>query len=281
MSEPARTPTFAYDPEHVSRFYNAYGAREWQRFDRSPAARVSLEIHRRFLADFTAPGDRVLDAGAGPGRFTIELARLGASVVVGDISAEQLRLNADKLAEAGLEEAIESREVLDVVDLSRFVDQSFDAVVCYGGPLSYVWERANVAARELVRVIKRGGHVLVSVMSKLGVHRMWLSHLLKLSEEFGLETVDRVFETGGLPAALNDDHPMRLFTYSELEQVLRRAGGEVVAASAANCLTARTGAIEPMDDALWEMLLRWELRACRERGALDGGTHIIAVAQRR
>ncbi len=281
MSGPARIPSFAYDPEHVSRFYDAYGDREWQRFDRSLAAQVSLEIHRRLLGDFIEAGDRVLDAGAGPGRFTIELARLGASIVVGDISAEQLRLNAGKLAETGLEEAIESREVLDIVDLSRFVDQSFDAVVCYGGPLSYVWERADVAACELARVVKERGLVLVSVMSKLGVHRMWLNHMLKLSEDFGSETVDRVFETGGLPAAMNDDHPMRLFTFSELEAVLSRAGCEVVAGSAANCLTAQTGAIEPMDDALWEMLLSWELRACRERAALDGGTHIVAVARRR
>jgi SAM-dependent methyltransferase len=281
MGDPSPSPGFAYDPEHVARFYDAYGEREWQRFDRSPAARVSLEIHRRLLGDFVKPGDRVLDAGAGPGRFTIELARLGAAVAVGDISPEQIRLNAEKVTEAGLEGAIEAREVLDITDLSRFTDESFDAVVCYGGPLSYVWEQADLAARELARVAKCGGHLLVSVMSNLGAHRRWLTDILKLSHEFGLETVDRVFKTGGLPAALNDGHAMRLFRYSELEALLNAAGCEVVAASAANCLTARIEPIEPMNDALWEMLLGWELRACREPGALDGGTHIVAVARRR
>jgi len=39
------------------------------------------------------PGDRVLEVGAGPGRFTIELARLGARILVSDISAGQLDLN--------------------------------------------------------------------------------------------------------------------------------------------------------------------------------------------
>ncbi len=92
------------------------------RFDRRLCDRVSLEIHRNFLSDFVHKGDRVLDAGAGPGRFTIDLVRLGATVVVGDISPEQLRLNEEKVKEAAAEAAIESRELLDISDLSRFED---------------------------------------------------------------------------------------------------------------------------------------------------------------
>ncbi len=74
---------------------------------------------------------------------------------------------------------------------------------------------------------------------------------------------------------------MRLFRFSVLEALLNAAGCDVVAASAANWLTARSEPIEPVNDALWEMLLRWELRACRQPGALEGGTHIVAVARRR
>ena len=47
-------------------------------------------------------------------------------------------------------------------------DGSFDATVCFGGPLSYVVDRAEQGIAELVRVTKPGGHVLVSVMSLVG-----------------------------------------------------------------------------------------------------------------
>jgi 2-polyprenyl-3-methyl-5-hydroxy-6-metoxy-1,4-benzoquinol methylase len=57
------------------------------------SARVSLELHRRFLTRFIRPGWRVLEIGAGPGQFTIELAAHGATVVMSDISAVQLELN--------------------------------------------------------------------------------------------------------------------------------------------------------------------------------------------
>src|SRR5262245_21944447 len=128
-----------YDAEQVQRFYDSLGELEWHRFEKTPADRVSLEVHRRLLAEYVEPGMRVLDAGAGPGRFTIELARIGARVVVGDLSPEQLRLNEARVAEAGCQDAVESRQLLDITDLSRFGDAGFDAVVCFGGPLSYVW----------------------------------------------------------------------------------------------------------------------------------------------
>jgi ubiquinone/menaquinone biosynthesis C-methylase UbiE len=77
----------------VRDYFDALGEGEWDRLAQSPAARVSLELHRRFLTRFIRPGWRVLEIGAGPGRFTVELASLGATTVVSDISPVQLDLN--------------------------------------------------------------------------------------------------------------------------------------------------------------------------------------------
>src|SRR4029450_4715191 len=82
-----------HDPGYASEFFDSYGEREWDRHEISWAGRPGYPIHCRYLREFVRPGDVVLDAGAGPGRFTIELARLGARVCVGDISQVQLRLN--------------------------------------------------------------------------------------------------------------------------------------------------------------------------------------------
>ena len=84
----ADTP--GYDADYVRRFYDAYGEREWTRYDagpanaRAPANLVNLHLHLWHLRRYVRAGDHVLDVGAGPGRFTIELARLGARVTVGD-----------------------------------------------------------------------------------------------------------------------------------------------------------------------------------------------------
>src|SRR5262245_7516970 len=112
-----------YDPAHIARFFDVYGEREWERFDATAMDRVALEVHLRLLREYVQPGDRVLDAGAGPGRFTLELARLGASIVACDISPGQLALHAEKTA--AVEEAVAARELLDILDLGRFEDASF------------------------------------------------------------------------------------------------------------------------------------------------------------
>lgn len=90
-------------------------------------------MHRRLLTRFLRPGDRVLEIGAGPGRFTLAMAAMGARVTVTDLSASQLAANAERVRDAGREHAVEARFELDVRDLSRFADGEFDAVTAMGG----------------------------------------------------------------------------------------------------------------------------------------------------
>ena len=85
----------------------------------------------------------------------------------------QVELNRQHVDDAGASASVVGRDVLDICDLSRFEDGTFDTVVCYGGPLNYVRELADEALGELVRVTKPGGYVLMSVMSTLGTSPSW------------------------------------------------------------------------------------------------------------
>ena len=92
-----------HDPERAAEFFDQFAEREWARFDDDDPTTPSteLDVHLEYLRRYVNAGDRVLDVGAGPGRFTIELANLGATVVVADISPGQLAFNKEKLVEAG------------------------------------------------------------------------------------------------------------------------------------------------------------------------------------
>lgn len=81
------------DVERVRSHFEKAGEREWERLVATVRDRVSLELHRRLLGEWIRGGDRVLEVGAGAGRFTIELGRLGAQVTVTDVSSVQLELN--------------------------------------------------------------------------------------------------------------------------------------------------------------------------------------------
>lgn len=273
-----------YDPAQARGVYDRFGEREWDRFHTEPAGLVNLHIHTYYLKKYVRAGQRVLDVGAGPGRFTIEAARLGARITVGDLSPVQLEQHRRRLVEAGLEASIESRSLMDIMDLSALPAGAFDVVLCMGGPLSYVFDGADRALDEMLRVTKPGGHVLFSVMSLIGTMRWALHAMPGEIQKNGLEAVQAVADTGDLPGTMgNAGHTCRMYTWARLEALLRNHSCEIVDASASNNLTARGQAeLEPMlaDPAFWPTLLEWELRACAERGSLDSGTHILAVLRK-
>ena len=62
---------------------------------------------------------------------------------------------------------------------------------------------------------------------------------------------------------------------------MQRTGGRLLAASASNWASlgdAETLADLEADPARWARFLEHEVAACSERGALDGGTHILFAA---
>ena len=273
-----------YDPEIIRGYFDALADNEWARLEANVEGRVSFHLHRSYLREFVGAGAEVLEVGAGPGRFTIELARLGARVTVGDVSEVQLELNRARVAEAECEHAVAARRVLDIVDLSDLPSEHFDAVVAYGGPLSYVMERADEALAELLRVTRRGGYVLLSVMSLVGATRKFAASVVKWARERSLAEVEQVIRTGDQTGDIARLHHCHMYRWAELAALIRRHACILVAASAANWLSLNGDEAllnELMSDPiLWATFLRWEREFCREPGALDGGTHIIAVVQR-
>jgi SAM-dependent methyltransferase len=266
----------AWDPSRASSFYDEYGEREWTRFEDGRTPATSLDVHLEHLHRFVQAGDRVLDVGAGPGRFAIELARIGANITVADISPGQLELNRERVAEAGLEERIAERALADVLDLSRWDDGSFDAAVCFGGPLSYVVDRAEDGIAELVRVTKPGGYVLVSVMSLVGTVLHYLPVLLDLARRDGVPKQEEIVRTGLLADEPDYGHlAMKCYRWSELEALLS-PHGEIVAAAAAGLLPGE----RPDEPELREFLRTVELELASEPGALSCGEHILAVLRR-
>jgi SAM-dependent methyltransferase len=272
-----------YDPDIIRGYFDALADNEWARLDADVEGRVSFHLHRSYLREFIAAGAEVLEVGAGPGRFTIELARLGARVTVGDVSEVQLALNHERVAAAGCDGAVFARKVLDIVDLSDLPSERFDAVVAYGGPLSYVMERADEALAELLRVTRRGGYVLLSVMSLVGATRKFSASVVKWARERSLAEVERVIRTGDQTGDIARLHHCHMYRWAELAALFKRHACVLVAASATNFLSVnqKEALGDLLDDpVLWPTFLRWEREFCREPGALDGGTHIIAVVQK-
>lgn len=263
----------------MRQYYDEFGEEEWTRLESTVAGRVSLEVHRRFLARFVKSGDRVLEVGAGPGRFTSELIDLGAKIAVTDFSPVQLELNRQRLFGTV---SVESWSLLDVCDTSKYADGEFDAVVAYGGPLSYAFEDVDLALSGLFRITRTDGVVVASVMSLLGTWRFLLEDVVTETVRLGEEANDAVLNTGDL-RHFGGRHVCQMFRSREIVDLVERCGGEVLAMSSSNWASLEApeilGELEN-DSARWQNFLDHEVRACAEPGALDGGTHLLFAARR-
>ena len=272
-----------YDPGWVKSYFDELGKREWERWDVSPVEQVKLEVHLYYIRKFLKPNQPILEIGAGAGRFTQALARLSKRILVADISPVQLQLNRENAQTKGYSESIEDWIECDICDLEpHFNDAEFEAVVCYGGPLSYVFGEREKAISELLRVTRPGGLIFLSVMSLWGTIHHFLPGVLKLDPAMNRE----IIATGDLDPDKPDasTHFCHMYRAEEFKEFLEQAGAVIEVLSASDCLSATWGEhLEEVqkDEKTWQHLLEVELEACREPGCLDMGTHLIAVCRKR
>jgi len=271
-----------YDPEFVAQYFDDFGEREWTRLVNTPSDEIKLYVHTHYLRQHIKRGDLVLDIGAGAGRFTQLLVNQGASVVVADISQRQLDLNKHFADEFDFAHAIKDWLRLDVYDMSSLANQKFDAVVCYGGPLCYVFEKRDEALLEILRVLKPSGKAFLSVMALWGGIHELLPAVLTVSSEKNKE----IIRTGDLYFDAEEGlrHRCHLFRASEFIEFLQGHNISIVDISASNCISTVWGEkiIELKKDSVkWNELLKMELEACRQPGCLDMGTHLIAVVEKK
>lgn len=162
----AADPFAALDPEN---YYDEYGDEEWKRLQATRKAQFEFENTVEYLREHLPDRGHVLDAGGGAGRYTVWLAEQGYEVTLVDLSDEQRRIAREKVEERDRMEQV-TIEAGDIRSLTA-PDNSYDAVLCCGGPLSHVVdsEERIQAIQEFYRVAKSEAPVFVSVMGRLAV----------------------------------------------------------------------------------------------------------------
>jgi SAM-dependent methyltransferase len=179
----------------VRDFYDQSVAFEWRRLVTNPLRRLEFETTQYFLKKYLPPSGLLLDAGGGPGRYTIEMAKLGYDVILYDLSPANLAFARRQIARSGVKRRIKEVDEGSIVDLSRFPAAQFDAVLCLGGPLSHVdgTDRRLQAVRELTRIAKPGAPVFISVMGRLSVLRQTPRYM---ADWIGTESFREAWQAG-------------------------------------------------------------------------------------
>ena len=158
------------------------------------------------------PGDRVLDMGCGGGRHAFEAARRGGVVTAVDLDLGELKQVRDITA---VDPAVYVTTAnCDALQLP-FPDGTFDRIIA-SEVMEHIPDDAG-AARELMRVLRPGGMIAVTVPAYLPERICWA-----LSDEYHA------------PIAVGGH--VRIYTEAKLRSVLRSAGLRPGAAHHAHAL---------------------------------------------
>lgn len=155
---------------HLVRKIYSESINEWNRLVKSPIHRLEFDTTLKFLKKYLPKKGLILDAGGGPGRYSIELAKLGYDIVLLDLVPKFLEIAKKKIKQYKIQSKLKKFIEGDITDLSRFKNNSFDAVICLGGVLSHIntVKQRKQAVSELIRVAKKNAPIFISVMGKFG-----------------------------------------------------------------------------------------------------------------
>jgi len=126
-------------------------------FTRDIIYRTVLGLLRHEVPE--AAGKRILEVGSGSGLVSLALARRGAHVTLCDISPEALRFSQAVFAKAAAQGEMIQGSILDL----PFDDNAFDVTWNAGVIEHFEGDRQIQALREMLRVTRPGGRVVVAV----------------------------------------------------------------------------------------------------------------------
>lgn len=176
----------------ILKYYNQFD--EWGRLDREP---IEFQVNWHYIKKYLPKEGAILDNGAGPGKYSIELAKEGYRVTLTDLTPRLVSIAEEKAKGLGLDQQFDSFHAADARNLAILEDEQFDASLMLG-PLYHLQDENDriQAIEELKRVTKKDGIVFVAFMARI---RHILTSLLypeNWKPHDNMDTINHFSETG-------------------------------------------------------------------------------------
>ena len=242
------------------------------RLDRSRHGQMEFFTTMHYIHRFLTPGAKVLELGAGTGRYSIALAKEGMDVTAVELVESNLAI----LKEHG--SGIDNLRAYqgDATDLGRFPDDTFDSTLVLG-PMYHLYEPEDVrrAIDEAIRVTKPGGVLFFAFLS---VYAIMYNNYFQGNWKFGQE---ENFTSDGKVRHYKE----QLFTgydVTEFEKLFKDKPVEYLTTVGTN------GALEAIEerrdfelsDADFEAFADWYLRFAEKRELLGTTCHLLYICRK-
>lgn len=256
--------------EMITEFYDR--SDENGRLEKSRHGQLEYAITMAYIHRYLNPGARVLEVGAGTGRYSIALAKEGFDVTAVEFVESNLAALRENSCGVDLIRSYQG----DATDLCLFDDDSFDMTLVLG-PMYHLFapEDVNRAIDEAIRVTKPGGTLHFAFLS---IYALMYSNALYGSwAPYQEENFTKDFKVRHFQEQLFTGYDVcefeRLFDEKPVERVTTAAMDGPLEA-----LEKRPDFFISDED--FDAFVKWHLAFAEKRELLGGSNHLLYICQK-
>lgn len=228
----------------------------------------------RYIEMYLSPGMRILEIGAGTGRYSHSLARMGYQVD----AVELVQHNIDIFRQNTQEGEAVTITQGNAMDLSAFDDDTYDVTLLLGPMYHLLEEHEQLQAlSEAIRVTKKGGRIFAAYCNNDATMVQYCFAKGMILEEPYRSLIDHTtFKARSTPAELfqlyrkeDIDALMSHFSVTRLHYI----GTDMATKYIQN-------EVDEMPDALFDLYLRYHFTICERSDMVGTSHHILDIFQK-
>lgn len=224
-----------------------------------------------YIEKYLRPGCRILEVGAGTGRYSHALARAGYRVDAVELTEHNLAILRQNTLPGENITATQG----NALDLGGFCDNTYDITLVLG-PMYHLYSEADKlqALREAVRVTKRGGVIFAAYCMADPAIVQYAFRRGGLQDTIARGQLDlKTFKTTSYPFDLFELY--RTEDIDTLRESLPVTQLHYVAADGYTNHMRDT--MEAMDDATFDIYLKYHLATCERRDLIGFSNHTLDI----
>ena len=224
------------------------------------------------LSGITEP--KLLEVGAGTGRYSVTLAKQGYQVTAVELVAHNLEILRSKLD--GTEPILALQG--NALDLSAFPDASFDLTMLLG-PMYHLYTKTDKlqALSEAVRVTKPGGYILVAYCMNDPTVVQYVFGMNKLREVMELHMLTPDWHCVSKPKDLFEMVRTEEIAALDAEFPVERV--KLIATDGAT--NYKREYIDAMDDATFEKWMEYHFAVCERQDLIGASHHTLDILRKK
>lgn len=264
----------------VTEYYNKIANHEWERLN-NPYSLVEFESTMFLIKKYFPNKGSILDIGSGPGRYSIELAKLGYKMTLLDLSQTELDIAREQFEHHGL--SSHGFHCSCALDLDQFEDNQFDSILVLG-PMYHIHDESDriKVQTNVHRILKKNGIAIFAYINTWGTLK---SSLYELSDDFHDKANFKLMLDGDLKLDSKNAFTTAHFTTPpQALNEMRRSKFEIISYAGAESfisgMNLEIGKVKEKSNNLYNNYIKAAAEYCEEPQYRDATEHLVIVVKK-